>query len=99
MPFSVTSRWFEGACAIPTYDLDELLGTKLRALYQRDLFDLALALEHDGVDPVRVVQTLWQCLPDHSRACRRSELAAAARRVPLVRGRRAHSQNWLMLST
>lgn len=35
VPFSVTSRWFEGACTIPTYELDELLGTKLRALYQR----------------------------------------------------------------
>ncbi len=48
MPFDVTSRWFNGACAIPTYELDELLGTKLRALYQRkkgrDLFDLAVAL-------------------------------------------------------
>jgi predicted nucleotidyltransferase component of viral defense system len=45
-PFSVTSRWFEGSCNIHGYDLDELLGTKLRALYQRkagrDLFDLAM---------------------------------------------------------
>ncbi len=44
-PFSVTSRWFEGSCSIHTYELDELLGTKLRALYQRrqgrDLFDVA----------------------------------------------------------
>lgn len=42
--FSVKSRWFSGTAAIPTYQLDELLGTKLRALYQRkkgrDLFDL-----------------------------------------------------------
>src|SRR5690625_1805236 len=37
-PFSVTSRWFEGAGEIPTYELDELLGTKLRALYQRRRF-------------------------------------------------------------
>lgn len=43
-PFAVSSRWFEGACDIQTYALDELLGTKLRALYRRkqarDLFDL-----------------------------------------------------------
>ena len=32
-PFKVASRWFEGACDIQTYELDELLGTKLRALY------------------------------------------------------------------
>lgn len=58
-PYSVSSRWFEGSCSIQTYALDELLGTKLRALYQRkkgrDLFDLALALKHDGVDPARIV--------------------------------------------
>ena len=61
MPFSVTSRWFEGKCEIATYELDELLGTKLRALYQRkkgrDLFDLAIALQQNGVDPERIVTT------------------------------------------
>jgi len=61
VPFSVSSRWYEGNCDIPTYELDELLGTKLRALYQRkkgrDLFDLAVALAKDGVDPSRIVQT------------------------------------------
>ena len=30
VPFSVASRWFEGSCGIQTYELDELLGTKLR---------------------------------------------------------------------
>jgi len=42
--FSVDSRWFSGSASILTYHLDELLGTKVRALYQRkkgrDLFDL-----------------------------------------------------------
>jgi hypothetical protein len=61
LPFGVSSRCFEGACEIPIYELDELLGTKLRALYQRkkgrDLFDLAVALAHDGVDPGRIVET------------------------------------------
>ncbi|MGY4752605.1 nucleotidyl transferase AbiEii/AbiGii toxin family protein [Pannonibacter sp. Q-1] len=61
LPFSVSSRWFEGACEIATYELDELLGTKLRALYQRkkgrDLFDLAVALEQNDADPERIVQT------------------------------------------
>lgn len=44
IPFSVESSWFNGSCEITTYQLEELLGTKLRALYQRrkgrDLFDL-----------------------------------------------------------
>jgi predicted nucleotidyltransferase component of viral defense system len=59
VPFEVASRWFAGRADVPTYALDELLGTKLRALYQRkkgrDLFDLALALERAGVDRERVV--------------------------------------------
>lgn len=58
-PFAVSSRWFEGVCEISTYALDELLATKLRAPYQRrkgrDLFDLAVALEHGAVDPGRVI--------------------------------------------
>ena len=58
-PFAVESRWFTGSSDITTYELDELLGTKLRALYQRkkgrDLFDLATALEHTAVDPARIV--------------------------------------------
>ncbi|MCF6224649.1 MAG: nucleotidyl transferase AbiEii/AbiGii toxin family protein [Flavobacteriaceae bacterium] len=43
-PFEVDSEWFSGKCEIRTYSINELLGTKLRALYQRskgrDLFDL-----------------------------------------------------------
>lgn len=58
-PFKVSSRWFEGACEICTYELDELLGTKLRALYQRkkgrDIFDLAIALREPGADPNRII--------------------------------------------
>lgn len=60
MPFTVESRWFSGACEIQTYALDELLGTKLRALYQRkkgrDLFDLATAMELAEVRPDRVIE-------------------------------------------
>jgi len=47
--YEVKSSWFDGDCNITTYCLEELLGTKLRALYQRrkgrDLFDLYTALE------------------------------------------------------
>ena len=59
-PFSVDSRWFGGTSDIVTYELDELLATKLRALYQRkkgrDLFDLAIGLEDSAVDPDRVTE-------------------------------------------
>jgi len=43
--FRVNNPWFMGECDINIYRIEELLGTKLRALYQRkkgrDLFDLA----------------------------------------------------------
>jgi predicted nucleotidyltransferase component of viral defense system len=57
-PFSVSSRWWLGEADITTFEVEEVLATKLRALYQRkkgrDLFDLWLALEA-GVDPSAVV--------------------------------------------
>lgn len=54
-PFEVKSSWFEGSCNLTTYHLEELLGTKLRALYQRkkgrDLFDIFIALtQKPGLD-------------------------------------------------
>ena len=66
IPYSVNSRWFDGSCSIRTYDLDELLGTKLRALFQRkqgrDLFDLAIALGNGGVSPERIVSAFLRYL-------------------------------------
>jgi predicted nucleotidyltransferase component of viral defense system len=51
--FGVSNQWFSGNCKITTYHLEELLGTKLRALYQRrkgrDLFDLYKALSTQKV--------------------------------------------------
>ena len=48
VPFSVSNKWYQGECNVLTYQLDELVGTKLRALYQRrkgrDLYDLYKAL-------------------------------------------------------
>jgi len=44
VPLSMDSAWFKGSADIITYEMDELMATKLRALYQRrkgrDLFDL-----------------------------------------------------------
>ncbi len=44
------SEWFSGHAEILTYEIEELLGTKMRALYQRkkgrDLYDLSMALNH-----------------------------------------------------
>lgn len=57
--FVVDNPWFEGTATIVTYTKEELLGTKLRALYQRkkgrDLFDLWQALTLLSIDDSRVV--------------------------------------------
>ena len=53
-PFSIENQWVSGNCQLTTYRLEELLGTKFRALYQRrkgrDLFDLFYVLTHVDVD-------------------------------------------------
>ncbi len=60
VPFSVENSWFSGKCDITTYQLNELLGTKLRALYQRkkgrDLFDLYEALVKADVNPDEIIR-------------------------------------------
>lgn len=44
MPYKVSSPWFEGEAVLTTFLLEELIGTKLKALYQRkkgrDLYDV-----------------------------------------------------------
>lgn len=54
LPYEVTSRFFTGKTTVRTYNLEELLATKLRALYQRkkgrDLFDLWYASQKQTVD-------------------------------------------------
>lgn len=58
-PFRVENSWFSGETTINTYKLEELLGTKLRALYQRrkgrDLFDLYWSLKQGNVDLEQVL--------------------------------------------
>lgn len=59
-PFEVKNSWFSGKADLTTYRYNELLGTKLRALYQRkkgrDLFDLYVALTRGGCDAGEIVQ-------------------------------------------
>ena len=70
-PLSVRSRWFEGTAEVRTFELDELLATKLRALYQRkkgrDLFDLLVGLEDGRSNPQRIVRTFRSYMDAESR--------------------------------
>lgn len=60
VPFRMENSWFTGEAELTTYHFEELLGTKLRALYQRkkgrDLFDLYIALQRRDVDVDKVLQ-------------------------------------------
>ena len=53
-------RWFVGEAKLTTYHLEELVGTKVRALYQRkkgrDLFDLYMALTAHELDGEKVLE-------------------------------------------
>lgn len=59
MKYHVSSEWFQGIADVITYQLDELMGTKLRALYQRrkgrDLFDLWFTLDKQMVNIDHVI--------------------------------------------
>lgn len=73
----VRSRWFSGGAVVRTYELEELLGTKLRALYQRkksrDLFDLWTANRTAEVDPERIVSCFRHYLENDGLRVSRAE--------------------------
>jgi predicted nucleotidyltransferase component of viral defense system len=64
LAFGLDNQWFTGNCHITTYQPEELLGTKLRALYQRrkgrDLFDLYKALSTKEIHDNLVIQCYRQ---------------------------------------
>lgn len=55
----VESPWWNGVSQVLTFQPEELIATKIRALYQRskgrDLFDLWLALDHLKLDPHHIL--------------------------------------------
>jgi len=57
---AMESEWYTGEVLIPSYQLAELLGTKMRALYQRrkgrDLFDIWFAMQQSNVDPNAIIE-------------------------------------------
>lgn len=59
--FSVNTDWFNSLTNIQTYQLEEMIGTKLRALYQRkygrDLYDIYKALKTTSLNIDRVIQS------------------------------------------
>lgn len=58
-PFEIENEWFSGKAELRTYNINELLGTKLRALYQRskgrDLFDLYYSQQNIDLNYEQIV--------------------------------------------
>ncbi|MET0637790.1 MAG: nucleotidyl transferase AbiEii/AbiGii toxin family protein [Chitinophagaceae bacterium] len=58
--FKVKNSWFSGECKLTTYHLEELFGTKLRALYQRrksrDIFVLYWEYQHHQINTAKLLQ-------------------------------------------
>lgn len=75
--FAVDSRWFSGSASILTYPLEEMLGTKVRALYQRkkgrDLFDLWTAFTTTKALPERVMGCFLRYMEKEGRTVSRAE--------------------------
>lgn len=66
--YKMDSEWYKGEVSIPTYELAELLGTKMRALYQRskgrDLFDMWYAMTQTGVRSSEILKA-WSFYMKH----------------------------------
>lgn len=80
VPFTVDSPWFAGTAPITTFGIEELLGTKLRALYQRkkgrDLYDLWLALSSLAIDDAQVVLCFERYMAHSGSSVARDEFEA-----------------------
>ena len=62
---TIENTWANGSCKLVTFEAEEMLGTKLRALYQRkkgrDLFDLSHAISNLDLD----TDTLVNCYKEY----------------------------------
>ena len=75
--YKVDSPWFLGDAELATFELEELLATKLRALYQRkkgrDLYDLGLALSARAIDDSKLVACFQHYVKNEGRSVARAE--------------------------
>ena len=72
VPFEIDSSWWTGKANVTTYSVEELLGTKLRALYQRkkgrDLFDLWYALSRGNANAEVTIRCFMRYLKEEGRS-------------------------------
>lgn len=77
IPYAVESSWFKGETAITVYTLEELLGTKLRALYQRkkgrDLFDLYMFLSGYTLEREKIIGAFTKYMAHENRTIQKTD--------------------------
>lgn len=77
---SVDNPWFSGGCKVLSFQPNELLATKLRALYQRrkgrDLFDLWLCLNNNLIEPEKVVACFLEYMQRSNNPVSRAQFEA-----------------------
>ena len=70
-PIDLASSWFSGRAEVQTFSREKLLGTKMRALYQRnkgrDLFDLWKGLQSKEIVPAQIVKVFERYLEHEGR--------------------------------
>ena len=76
--FQIENQWFSGKVAITTHNIEEILATKLRALYQRrkgrDLFDLDKGLEEiSGIDVEKIITCFLEYMKFSNQRVTRAE--------------------------
>ncbi|MBW2700114.1 MAG: nucleotidyl transferase AbiEii/AbiGii toxin family protein [Deltaproteobacteria bacterium] len=80
VPFEVVNPWFNGEADVSTYAINELLCTKLRALYQRkkgrDLFDVWHALDMGRIDPATLLACFDRYITEDGRSVTRAQFEA-----------------------
>lgn len=77
--FSLSSLWLSASTQVQTYGIEELLGTKLRALYQRrkgrDAYDLAKGISELQVRPETVARCFAAYLDNEGLSITRKQFA------------------------
>ena len=75
--YQVENPWFSGKANIRTYKLEELMGTKFRALYQRakgrDLYDLWMAITQLNVERKKILEAFIYYNDKHNIKISRAE--------------------------
>lgn len=75
--YRVENPWFSGKASVRTYTLEELMGTKLRALYQRakgrDLYDLWMAISRLNADCHNILEAFAYYNSQHKIKISRAE--------------------------